>query len=282
MKRIFLLLAICLVTSVSFGQKKSNDVSQVEPTAQQMDSAITEIYKSYDADRKLIQEQIQQAEDESFKKALGFQWNALETKCANRIWGYLLSLPQCETTLQMMARLRTTVDKEIVKKTLEQIKDKKLLQTKSADVLSYYVNNEQAKVGEKFIEVEVPALGPEGKALKLSDEVKNKTILLIIGSTSKDELPDTFNVFYKKMDTAVQDIIQVGLYQNQEEATNALAENKYKWPFYAEQRGVFAPIVLDYNVQDTPLCVLIEKGSGKIIYMAVGVTDELMGVMLTH
>lgn len=294
MKKYLAILMACLVTTICFGQKKHDKpeppkpgaevpapAAQDGPTVQQMDSCINAIYQSFEADRQQIKNQIEQAEDTTFKKALSYQWNALETRCANRIWGYILSQPQCDASIQMMNRLRTTVDKEIVKKTVEQIKDKSLLESKAGTALTYFAQNEQAELGKKFKEVEVPALGTEGKPFKLSDEIKDKSILLILGATTADEIPATFTAFYSKLDHSSIDVVQIGFYEGMEEAANALGENKSEWRFYADSRGMFSPIILDYNIQDTPYCVLVDKGTGKISYMGIGITDELMGTILT-
>lgn len=278
MKRILILLLLLPVCA--FAQKKhAAKAEALSPEA--IDSTLTAIYNSYDADRQMLANQISQTTDTIFLKALNFQVISLEQRCAERMWGFILMQPASEYTLQLMYRFRSSVDQLIVEKSLGTIKDKALTQSDAFKALKYYADNGYVKIGDKYKNIQLEAVGTLTTALNLSDEIKNKNIMLVLGDNSNDAIPASFKVLYSKVDHNAIDVIQIKFFKDQVEAASKLAETKEEWRVFADVAGIYSNVILDYNVMDTPKCLLIEKGSGKIIYEGIGISDEIMGEMLT-
>lgn len=279
MKRILFILAL-LIPICAFAQKKGAKNPALTP--EQLDSTINVIYSSYDADRQVIMNQIQQATDTVFLKALYFQAASLEQRCAERMWGFILLQNQTEYTLQLMYRLRGSVGQEIVEQSLEQyIKDKALRQSDAFKALDYYAKNGYVKLGDKYRNIQLEGVGDLADPLNLSEEVKSKNILLIIGDNDNNAIPSSFKRLYGNMDHNSIDVIHVKFFKDKADAALKLAENKEEWRVFADIAGIYSNVILDYNVMDVPACFLIEKGTGNIVYEGVGITDDLMGDILT-
>jgi len=278
MKRILLLLL--LVPVCAFAQKKhASKAEALSPEA--IDSTLTVIYNSYDADRQMLANQKSQTTDTIFLKALNFQLISLEQRCAERMWGFILMQPASEYTLQLMYRFRSSVDQQIVERSLETIKDKSLTQSDVFKALKYYVNNGYVKIGDNYRNIQLNAIGTLTAALNLSDEVKQKNIMLVLGDNENDAIPASFKKLYGKIDHDAIDVIQIRFFKDETDAAAKLAENKEEWRVFADVAGIYSNVIMDYNVMETPLCFMIEKGTGKIVYEGIGISDEMMGEMLT-
>lgn len=278
MKR--LLILILLIPLCAFAQKKNNHKAEtLSPEA--LDSTLTAIYQSYDADRQMLANQISQTSDTIFLKALNFQVTSLERRCAERLWGFILMQPQNDYTLQLMYRFRSSVDPEIVEKSLESIKDKQLLQSDTFKALKYFVQNGYVKLGDKYRNIELAAAGTLSEALNLSELIKEKSIMLVLGDNPDKPIPPSFKTLYGRMDHSNVDVIQIEFFKDTAEAASKLAEKKEEWKVFADTEGIYSKIILDYNVMESPACFFIEKGTGKIVYEGIGISDEIMGELLT-
>lgn len=267
MKQLFIIFLV-LLSNVGWAQKKA--LSNVE-----IDSMSTVIYTSYEPQRELLSAKFEQA-DSATQVDIMTQWDANEDKCyAELLRFYGASAQQSPYAIEMLYRLRTSVDKNTLKEVFSKIKPKVRSANHYAQLVQKHLDTDQVTLGGQY--ADFTATTYAGEPFTLSELVSMKDVLLIFGGLGcmGEESLQLVKLFYAKVDISKLEVVSVFMNTSMDEFKAEHDQYGIGWLGVCDTLGDDSPAKNAYGIQATPTCVYINKG-GQVSLITVGVTDQVL------